>query len=123
MGRKRKDEGYPQPKAAEVLPEARFVAPLRKPTDVTRSENACIARQLTANLAREAARLSYMLTSIRSDLEADAPPQIDQTRGPCVDTVIIHGVPTGTFLPKEEIERLNSQFIEQPPALSPARRC
>ena len=54
-----------------------------------------------------------MLTSIRSDLEADAPPQIDQAPGGfVVDTVIINGVAPGTFLPKEEIDRLNSQFVE-----------
>jgi hypothetical protein len=64
----------------------------------------------------EAAKLNYILTGIRNDLEADQPPQIDQIRGPCVDTVVIQGVPSGTFLPQEEIDRLNSQFIEQPPA-------
>ena len=57
------------------------------------------------------------MTGIRNDLEADAPPDIEQALGGyVVDTVIINGVPPGTFLPKEEIDRLNSQFAEVPPA-------
>src|SRR4051812_18969445 len=35
MARKRKTDGVSLDKAQEVLPEARFVAPLRKPADVT----------------------------------------------------------------------------------------
>ena len=64
----------------------------------------------------EVAKLSYVLTTIRTDLESDRPPQLDQITGPCVDTIIVNGVEPGTFLPKEEIDRLKSQFIEQPPA-------
>ena len=117
MGRKRKDEGVPSTDTAEVFPAARHVAPLRKPADVTRERKRLYRATLNGRVpVEEAARLSYLLTGIRNDLEADQPPQIDQTRGPCVDTVVIHGVPSGTFLPKEEIDRLNSQFIEQPPA-------
>jgi hypothetical protein len=117
MGRKRKDEGVPSTDTAEVYPPARFVAPLRKPADCTMERKRLYRAAINGRISiEEAAKLSYVLTSIRSDLEADQPPQIDQTRGPCVDTVVIHGVPSGTFLPREEIDRLNSQFIEQPPA-------
>ena len=64
----------------------------------------------------EAAKLNYILTGIRADLEADQPRDIDQAPGGYfVDTVIINGVPPGTFLPIEEIQRLESQFIEQLP--------
>ena len=65
----------------------------------------------------EAAKLNYMLTGIRTDLEADEPPQIDQTRRPLSSTRSSStACRRGTFLPKEEIDRLNSQFVEQPPA-------
>ena len=117
MARKRKTEGVPSTDQGEVLPPARFVAPLRKPADCTMERKRLYRAAINGRISiEEAAKLSYVLTSIRSDLEADQPPQIDQTRGPCVDTVVIHGVPSGTFLPKEEIDRLNSQFIEAPPA-------
>jgi hypothetical protein len=117
MSRKRKTNEVPSDDTAEVYPAARHVAPLRKPADVTRERKRLYRATLNGRISvEEAARLSYLLTGIRNDLEADAPPQIDHTRGPCVDTVVIHGVPSGTFLPKEEIDRLNSQFIEQPPA-------
>jgi hypothetical protein len=117
MGRKRKDEGVPSTDTAEVYPPARFVAPLRKPADCTMERKRLYRAAINGRISiEEAAKLSYVLTSIRSDLEADQPPQIDQTRGPCVDTVIITGVARGEFLPKDEIDRLNSQFIEAPPA-------
>ena len=117
MGRKRKDEGVPSTDTAEVYPPARFVAPLRRPADVTTERKRLYRAVINGRVpVDEAAKLNYILTGIRNDLEADQPPQIDQTRGPCVDTVIIQGVPSGTFLSKDEIDRLNSQFIEQPPA-------
>ena len=118
MARRRKsEEGVPSTQQGEVLPEARFVAPLRKPGDVTKERKRLYRAVINGRISPDnAARLSYMLTSIRSDLEADTPPVIDQIRGPCVTSVVIHGVPSGTFLPKEEVDRLNSQFVEQPPA-------
>jgi hypothetical protein len=117
MARKRKTEGVPSTDQGEVLPPARFVAPLRKPADCTMERKRLYRAAINGRISiEEAAKLSYVLTSIRSDLEADQPPQIDQTRGPCVTSVVIHGVPSGEFLPQEEIDRLNSQFIEQPPA-------
>jgi hypothetical protein len=123
MGRKRKSEGVPSTGQGEVLPAARHVAPLRKPADVTRERKRLYRATLNGRISvEEAARLSYLLTGIRNDLEADAPPDIEQAPGGyVVDTVIINGVPPGTFLPKEEIDRLNSQFIEAPPAHLAAR--
>ncbi len=64
----------------------------------------------------EVAKLSYVLTTIRADLEADQPPEIKEINGLHVDTINVYGVEPGKFLPKEEIDRLKSQFIEKPPA-------
>lgn len=118
MARKRKDEGVPQADRGEVLPPARFVAPLRKPADVTMERKRLYRAVLNGPVpVDEAAKLNYMLNGIRADLEADAPPNIDQVPGGyVVDTVVINGVPSGTFLPQEEIQRLKSQFVEVPPA-------
>ena len=118
MSRKRKTDEVPSNDTAEVYPRARHVAPLRKPADVTRERKRLYRATINGRISvEEAARLSYLLTGIRNDLEADAPPDIEQALGGyVVDTVIINGVPPGTFLPKEEIDRLNSQFAEVPPA-------
>jgi len=118
MGRKRKNAEVPSTDKAEVLPRARHVAPLRKPADVTLERKRLYRAVINGRVpVDEAAKLNYILTGIRADLEADQPPQIEQTiHGPCVTSVVIHGVPSGTFLPQEEIDRLNSQFIAQPPA-------
>ena len=118
MGRKRKNAEVSSTDKAEVLPPARHVAPLRRPADVTLERKRLYRAVINGRVpVDEAAKLNYILTGIRADLEADQPPQIEQTiHGPCVTSVVIHGVPSGTFLPQEEIDRLNSQFIEQPPA-------
>ena len=118
MGRKRKDEGGTLYDKAEVWPAARHVAPLRKPADVT-AERKRLYRAVLNGRVSPGRGCPALLppTSIRSDLEADMPPQIDHAPGGyVVDTVIINGVAPGTFLPKEEIDRLNSQFVEVPPA-------
>ena len=118
MGRKRNSEEAPPANQGEVLPPARHVMPLRKPSDVTMEQKRIYRAALNGKIGTdELTRYTYALKEIRAGLEADAPPQIDQTtRGPCVEAVIINGVPHGTFLPQEEIDRLNSQFIEPPPA-------
>ena len=110
--------GYPRPMRVKCCRRRVNVMPLRRPADVTRERKRLYRAVLNGKVTPdEGARLSYMLTSIRNDLEADQPPQIEQAPGGyVVDTVIINGVPPGTFLAKEEIDRLNSQFIEQPPA-------
>ena len=97
MARKRKDEGVPQADRGEVLPPARFVAPLRKPADVTMERKRLYRAVLNGRVpVDEAAKLNYMLNGIRADLEADAPPNIDQVPGGyVVDTVVINGVPSG----------------------------
>jgi hypothetical protein len=116
MARKQKDEGV-SPTNGEILPPARHVAPMRTPADVTAERKRLYRAAINGRVTvEEAAKLSFMLTGIRADLEADRPPQLEQIRGPCVDTIIINGVPSGDFLPKEEIDRLKSQFIEAPPA-------
>ena len=103
-----------KPKSEVIPPPARFVAPLKTPGDVT-MERKRLYRAAGRISIDEAAKLSYVLTTIRADLEADQPPEIKEINGLHVDTVIVNGVPSGEFLAPEEIDRLKSQFIEQPP--------
>ena len=118
MGRKRKDEGVPSTDTAEVLPPARFVAPLRRPADVTMERKRLYRAVINGRVpVDEAAKLNYILTGIRTDLEADQPPQIDQTpRSVCRHGRHPRRAVAALSCRKEEIDRLNSQFIEQPPA-------
>ena len=120
LGRKRKDEGV----SCEILPPARHVAPLRTPADVTMERKRLYRLAMNGKVSvDEVAKLSYVLTTIRTDLESDRPPQLDQITGPCVDTIIINGVEPGTFLPKEEIDRLKSQLSSRQHTLPGVRRC
>jgi hypothetical protein len=113
MGRKRKVEGVPP----EIQPPARHVTPLRHPGDVSRERQRLYRLVLNGKITvEEGAKLSYILTSIRADLEADLPPDIALAPGGyVVDTVNIIGVPSGTFLTKEEVEASLSQFAPEPP--------
>ena len=84
------------------------------------SENACIARQSQRpDLGRRGEHGSpIFLTGIRNDLEAEMHRLISNKHlgGYVVDTVIIDGVATRHFSFQGEIDRLNSQFAEVPPA-------
>ena len=71
MARKRKDEGYPQQKccrrrAMSRRSERQPRAPLERKRVYRTTESGKVA-------VEEAAKLSYMLTGIRTDLEADTP--------------------------------------------------
>ena len=98
LARKRKDEGSPPDQMQELLPAARHVAPLNKPGDVTKERKRLYRATINGKIAAdEAARLNFMLTGIRADLEADMPPVIEHGPdiGPVVDTINIVGVPSG----------------------------
>ena len=107
---------------AVLLPEARFVRPMRKPADITAERKRLYRAAINGRVSvEEAARLSFILTSIRADLEADQP-EISQTpQGPFVSEIHIHGVPPGTFLSQEEVDRLAAQHAPPLPEAPPSR--
>ena len=130
-----------------MFPPARLVAPLKTPGDVTTERKRLYRLTVNGKVAvEEAAKLSYMLTGIRADLEADMPPVIEHGPdiGPIVDTINIIGVPSGwsvtnlfgseAHIPTETLHRLRellpadaflppseTGFLSPPPAPSDLR--
>ena len=95
---------------------ARHAMPLNTPQNVLRELTRLYRMGLNGKIQPdEMTKFAFVLREIRAGLEAIAPPTLDHVEGLVVDTVIINGVPSGTFLSKEEIDRLNSQFVETPP--------